>query len=50
MECISYKKDYNYQLVEAYTFEIPIKPKERVSSPSEFIAHTANGALCDYMR
>jgi hypothetical protein len=45
MECISYKKDYKYQLVETYTFEIPIKPKVGVSSPSEFIALTANGLL-----
>ncbi|MDB9752833.1 DUF1353 domain-containing protein [Oceanospirillaceae bacterium] len=45
MECISYKQDYKYQLVETYTFEIPIKPKEGVSSPSGFIALTANGLL-----
>ena len=45
MECISYKKDYKYQLVETYTFKIPIKPKEGVSSPSGFIALTANGLL-----
>jgi hypothetical protein len=45
MECISYKKDYKYQLVETYTFEIPITPKEGVSSPSGFIALTANGLL-----
>ena len=45
MECISYKKDYKYQLVETYTVKIPITPKEDVFSPSEFIALTANGLL-----
>jgi len=45
MECISYKKDYKYQLVEAYTVKIPIRPKEGVASPSEFIALTADGLL-----
>ena len=45
MECISYKKGYKYQLVEAYTVKIPIRPKESVASPSEFIALTANGLL-----
>tara|TARA_B110000503_G_scaffold105018_1_gene156726 strand:+ start:505 stop:945 length:441 start_codon:yes stop_codon:yes gene_type:complete len=45
MECISYKKGYKYQLVETYTFKIPITPKEGVSSPSGFIALTANGLL-----
>ena len=45
MECILYKKGCKYQLVETYTFKIPIKPKEGVSSPSGFIALTANGLL-----
>ena len=45
MECISYKKGYKYQLVEAYTVKISIRPKKSVASPSEFIVLTADGLL-----
>jgi len=45
MECISYKKGYKYQLVEAYSVEIPITPEADISSPSEFITLTTNGLL-----
>ena len=45
MECISYKKGYKYQLVDAYTVEIPINPGADISSPSEFITLTSSGSL-----
>jgi hypothetical protein len=45
MECISYKKGYKYQLVEAYTVKISITPEENVSSPSDFISLTPSGLL-----
>ena len=45
MECISYKKDYKYQLIEAYTVQTPIIPTKDASSPSEFISLTIGGLL-----
>jgi hypothetical protein len=45
MECILYKKGYKYQLVDAYTVEIPINPGADISSPSEFITLTSSGSL-----
>lgn len=45
MLSISYKKGYKYQLVEAYTVEIPIKPDVDIASPSDFIVLTTEGEL-----
>lgn len=43
MECISYKKGYKYQIVEAYEVDIPIQPDENIAS--DYIELTAQGGL-----
>lgn len=43
MECISYKAGYKYQLVEEYSAEIPIKPKDNIDT--EYIMLSEDGVI-----
>jgi len=43
MKCISYKEDYKYQLTEAYSTEITIKPKNDIDF--DYIVLSSDGVI-----